>query len=56
VITAGHTADTDAIRAIALCLFLSMLPLHSDSPARQQAMLANALRLFIEMDTGGMPE
>jgi hypothetical protein len=29
-------------------LFLSMLPLHSDHPNRQRAMLANALKLYIE--------
>ncbi len=29
-------------------LFLSMLPLHNDDPLRQKAMLANALRLYIE--------
>ena len=34
--------------AITIHLFLSMLPLHSDDPARQQAFLANALRLFAE--------
>lgn len=30
-------------------LFLSMLPLHCDYPARQKAMLANALRLYVEL-------
>ena len=34
--------------AITIHLFLSMLPLHSDHPQRQQAFLANALRLFAE--------
>lgn len=29
-------------------LFLSMLPLHKDNPLRQKAMLANALRLYLE--------
>jgi hypothetical protein len=29
-------------------LFLSMLPLHSDAPDKQKAMLANALRLYLE--------
>jgi hypothetical protein len=29
-------------------LFLSMLPLHNDNPAREKALLANALRLYIE--------
>ena len=32
-------------------LFLSMLPLHKDKPARQKAMLANALRLYLEFKT-----
>ncbi|EER46656.1 hypothetical protein AM305_11540 [Actinobacillus minor NM305] len=27
-------------------LFLSMIPLHFDKPHRQEAMLANALRLY----------
>ncbi len=34
--------------AITIQLFLSMLPLHSDRPDRQQAFLANALRLFAQ--------
>lgn len=33
---------------IMIHLFLSMLPLHSDNQERQKAMLANALRLYIE--------
>ncbi len=33
---------------IMIHLFLSMLPLHSDRPDRQRAMLANALRLYNE--------
>ncbi len=36
--------------AIAVLLFLSMLPLHADVPARQDAFLANAMRLFLRMD------
>lgn len=36
------------ITAITIHLFLSMLPLHADRPERQQAFLANALRLFAE--------
>ena len=31
-------------------LFLSMLPLHADRPDRQQAFVANALRLWRELD------
>jgi hypothetical protein len=29
-------------------LFLSMLPLHSDHPMRQKAMLANALKIYVD--------
>jgi hypothetical protein len=42
-------ADQPAIEAISLHLFLSMLPLHGDSPERQWALLANALRLYTEL-------
>ena len=31
---------------LTIILFLSMIPLHSDKPTRQRAMLANALRLY----------
>jgi hypothetical protein len=31
-------------------LFLSMLPLHADDPARQDALLANALRLYATLE------
>lgn len=34
---------------IMINLFLSMLPLHRDNPMRQKALLANALRLYLEM-------
>jgi len=34
------------ILAINVLLFLSMLPLHRDRPMAQQAMIANAIRLF----------
>jgi len=33
---------------ITILLFLSMLPLHSDHSDRQKAMLANALRMYVE--------
>ncbi|HYE23899.1 MAG TPA: phosphotransferase [Clostridia bacterium] len=36
--------------AISVLLFLSMLPLHSDDPKRQMALLANSMRLFLELD------
>ncbi len=39
-----------AVRAVMTGLFLSMLPLHADRPDRQQAFLANAMRLFLELD------
>lgn len=39
--------NNDIIPATIL-LFLSMLPLHFDQPKRQEAMLLNALRLYIE--------
>ncbi|MDD2056363.1 hypothetical protein N5D52_09975 [Pseudomonas sp. GD03860] len=37
-----------AILPLTVLLFLSMLPLHSDRPDRQEAMLINALRLYDE--------
>lgn len=37
---------TKRILPAVVLLFLSMLPLHSDRPDRQQAMLANAFRLY----------
>jgi hypothetical protein len=39
-----------AILAISVLLFLAMLPLHADVPARQRAFIANALRLFVELE------
>lgn len=36
--------------AMQVHLFLSMLPLHSDNSKRQQALLANALRLFSKLE------
>ena len=36
------------IMPLVILLFLSMLPLHSDRPDRQEAMLMNALRLYSE--------
>lgn len=38
--------DNRDILPLTILLFLSMLPLHSDKPLRQKAMLANALRLY----------
>lgn len=45
---AGHTLKELSTYPIMIHLFLSMLPLHSDKPERQKAMLANALRLYVE--------
>lgn len=44
----GRRLSDPEITAITVHLFLSMLPLHSDRPKRQQAFVANALRLFAE--------
>jgi hypothetical protein len=35
---------------ISILLFLSMLPLHADNEDRQTALLANAFRLYLELD------
>jgi hypothetical protein len=45
---AGKTASESNAELISVLLFLSMLPLHSDDSNRQNAFLANALRLFYE--------
>ncbi|WP_413587440.1 capsular biosynthesis protein [Bdellovibrio sp. HCB274] len=39
-----------SIRAMVVHLFLSMLPLHKDRPDRQIAFIANALRLYLEIE------
>ncbi|GBR48676.1 capsular polysaccharide biosynthesis protein [Neokomagataea tanensis NBRC 106556] len=46
----GFAVAADDIRAMTISLFLSMLPLHADRPDRQQAFIANALRLFTALD------
>lgn len=38
--------DSPAIKAAMVSLFLSMVPLHSEDPQRQQTLFANGLRLF----------
>jgi hypothetical protein len=38
------------VRAMMISLFLSMTPLHADRPDRQRAFVANALRLFLDLD------
>ncbi|MGE0714171.1 MAG: phosphotransferase [Alphaproteobacteria bacterium] len=47
----GLTHREAAAHPIAVLLFLSMLPLHADDPTRQAALLANAMRLFLALDT-----
>lgn len=39
-----------SLLATSVLLFLSMLPLHDDSAVRQRAFIANALRLFVELE------
>ena len=51
---AGYTLKELSIYPIMIHLFLSMLPLHSDNSSRQKAMLANALRLYVEMKKGNI--
>jgi hypothetical protein len=41
---------SEPVMAVMTSLFLSMLPLHADRPDRQQAFVANALRLWRELD------
>ena len=45
---ASYTLKELSVYPILIHLFLSMLPLHSDHPERQQAFLANALRLYVD--------
>lgn len=45
---AGYSLKELATFPILVHLFLSMLPLHSDNKRRQKALLANALRLYVE--------
>lgn len=42
--------DMPSIEAICLHLFLSMLPLHADNPERQLMLMANALRLYLQIE------
>lgn len=42
----GYSLEELSTYSILVHLFLSMLPLHSDHPERQKAMLANALRIY----------
>lgn len=45
----GYTLKELSTYPIMIHLFLSMLPLHHDHPERQKVMLANALRLYVEL-------
>lgn len=45
---AGFSLSELGTYPVMVLLFLSMLPLHYDKPSRQWAMLANALRLYVE--------
>lgn len=45
--------DKNEILAIVCHLFLSMLPLHSDDIKRQNALLANAYRIYFDLLNGG---
>lgn len=47
---AGYRPSDAGAHAICVLLFLSMLPLHQDDPRRQAALLANAMRLFMDLD------
>jgi hypothetical protein len=49
---AGMSVSDAASHAITILLFFAMLPLHSDDSARQNALLANGMRLFSELDAG----
>ena len=44
----GYSLSELSTYAILVHLFLSMLPLHNDHSERQKAMLANALRIYVQ--------
>jgi hypothetical protein len=46
----GAAMNSREVRSIMIGLFLSMLPLHADRPDRQRAFIANALRLYGDLD------
>lgn len=46
----GYSYDELNVLPILIHLFLSMLPLHCDNQLRQKALLANALRLYVELN------
>lgn len=45
---AGRTPLEWQCYPVMVLLFLSMLPLHADDPRRQQALMANGIRLYLE--------
>jgi len=45
---AGRTPAEWQSYPVMVLLFLSMLPLHADDPRRQQALMANGIRLYLE--------
>jgi hypothetical protein len=47
---AGLSGASAEVRAIMTGLFLSAPPLHAERPDRQQAFVANALRLYLALD------
>ena len=46
----GIRSGSRTVRGIVVGLFLSMLPLHADRPDRQAAFVANALRLYSDLE------
>jgi len=49
----GVRLGSRVVWAAMTSLFLSMPPLHADRPDRQAAFIANALRLFLELEAAG---
>jgi hypothetical protein len=50
LVTEHYGLSPRELTAMQVHLFLSMLPLHADDPARQDALLANALRLYATLE------
>lgn len=46
----GEQINKKFLFAVMVHLFISMIPLHKDSPSRQLAFIANALRLYSELE------
>lgn len=49
-LVADYSLNHETVRATTIQLFLSMIPLHTENPSRQTAFLANALRLYLELE------